>query len=93
METIKTEKIKETKNQFFEKQTKLINLQPKPSRKKRAQINKIRNEREVTTNMKTHGTTTTSHIPTNWTTRKFLDACRLPRLNGGRDRKSKQTNY
>ena len=51
IETKKTAKINETKAWFFEKLTKLINLQPDSSRKKeRTQINKIRKEKgEVTT--------------------------------------------
>ena len=41
-------KINKTKNWFFEK-IKLTNLQPDSSRKKKNQINKIRNEKEEVT--------------------------------------------
>ena len=68
------QKINETKRWFSEK----INKIEKPlarlikKKKERAQINKIRNKKEVTTNTTeikgSYGTTTSNYMPIKWTT-------------------------
>ena len=45
----KVEKISVTKSWFFEKINKIDNSLPRLIKKKKAQINKIRNEKEITT--------------------------------------------
>ena len=100
------EKINETKGWFFEKIKKKktknktqINLYPYSSIKKRAQLNKIRNKREVTTD-----TTEIQSIKRGYYEQytnkmdsveemdKFLETCNLPRLNQKENMNNPVTN-
>ena len=103
IETKKTiEKINETKSSFLEKIKKQINPQPDLSRKKRerTQINKIRNEKEVTPDITEIQRIIRDYYMQLYDNKlenleemdKFLERYNLPRLNQ-EDIEDKQTNH
>ena len=95
------EKINETKGWFFEKikKKKWINLYPYSWRKKRAQINKIRNKREVTTDTteiqsikRGYYEQYTNKMDSVEEMNKFLKTHNLPRLNQKENMNNPVTN-